>query len=293
MTVWYQLRRGGRWPTYVCQRAGLARGEPICQGIPGRALDETVGRLLMETVTPLTLEMTLAVQQELQARWNDADHLRHQPVERARYEAELARRRYLRVDPDNRLVASELEAHWNQALRTLTEAQETYERQRQADRLDLDATQRARILGLATDFPRLWAHPDTPDRERKRMIRLLIDDVTLLRTSDGLTAHVRFRGGTTTSLTLPPALSAWQLRQTSPKVVALVDQLLDRSTDGEIARLLNAQGYCSGAGRAFHPRIVERFGATTGSARAISGCASRACSHWTKWRACSGSTRRP
>jgi hypothetical protein len=61
--------------------------------------------------------------------------------------------------------------------------------------LDLDATQRARILGLATDFPRLWAHPDTPDRERKRMIRLLIDDVTLLRTSDGLTAHVRFRGG--------------------------------------------------------------------------------------------------
>jgi Recombinase zinc beta ribbon domain/Recombinase len=125
MTVRYQLRRGGRWPTYVCQRAGLARGEPICQGIPGRALDETVGRLLMETVTPLTLEMTLAVQQELQARWNDADHLRHQQVERARYEAELARRRYLRVDPDNRLVASELEAHWNQALRTLTEAQET------------------------------------------------------------------------------------------------------------------------------------------------------------------------
>lgn len=65
MTVRYHLRRGGLWPTYVCQRAGIARGEPICQGIPGRALDETVGRLLMETVTPLTLEMTLAVQQEL------------------------------------------------------------------------------------------------------------------------------------------------------------------------------------------------------------------------------------
>jgi DNA invertase Pin-like site-specific DNA recombinase len=259
MTVRYHLRRGALWPTYVCQRAGIAHGEPICQGIPGRALDDAVGRLLMETVTPLTLEITLAVQQELQARWEDADRLRHHQVERARYEAELARRRYLRVDPDNRLVASELEAHWNQALRTLTEAQETYERQRHADRLDLDANQRARVLGLATDFPRLWAHPDTPDRERKRMVRLLIDDVTLLRTTDGLTAHVRFRGGTVTSLTLPPALSAWQLRQTSPKVVALIDQLLDRYTDGEIARMLNAQGYCSGAGHAFHPRIVERI----------------------------------
>jgi DNA invertase Pin-like site-specific DNA recombinase len=258
MTVRYHLRRGALWPTYVCQRAGIARGEPICQGIPGRALDEAVGRLLMETVTPLTLEMTLAVQQELQARWDDADRLRRQQVERARYEAELARRRYLRVDPDNRLVASELEAHWNQALRMLTEAQEAYERQRLADRLDLDATQRARVLGLATDFPRLWAHPDTPDRERKRMIRLLIEDVTLLKTSDGLTAHVRFRGGTTTSLTLPPALAAWQLRQTSPQVVALIDQLLDRYTEGEIARRLNAEGYCSGAGRAFHPRIIER-----------------------------------
>jgi len=91
------------------------------------------------------------------------------------------------------------------------------------------------------------------------MIRLLIDDVTLLKTPDGLTAHVRFRGGPTTSLALPPALSAWQLRQTSPQVVALVNQLLDRYTEGEIARRLKAQGYCSGAGRAFHPRIVERI----------------------------------
>jgi hypothetical protein len=95
------LRHGALWPTYVCQRAGIARGEPICQGIPGRALDEAVGHLLMETVTPHTLEMTLAVQQELQARWGEADRLRHQQVDRARYEAELARRRYLRVDPDH------------------------------------------------------------------------------------------------------------------------------------------------------------------------------------------------
>jgi hypothetical protein len=66
----------------------------------------------------------------------------------------------------------------------------------------------------ATDFPRLWQDPHTPDRERKRMVRLLMDDVTLIKAGDGLTAHVRFRGGATTTLTLASAVNAWQLRET-------------------------------------------------------------------------------
>jgi hypothetical protein len=86
---------------------------------------------------------------------------------------------------------------------------------------------RTRILALATDFPRLWHDPNTPRRERKRLVRLLMEDVTLIKTAEGLTAHLRFRGGATTTLTLARALKAWQLRETSPEIVALIDQLLE------------------------------------------------------------------
>jgi hypothetical protein len=76
-------------------------------------------------------------------------------VDRARYESELARRRFLRVDPDNRLVAASLEAEWNSKLRALSEAEQNYERQREADQLKVSSEQREQVLALATDFPRL------------------------------------------------------------------------------------------------------------------------------------------
>jgi len=99
MTVRYHSRRGHLSPDYVCQREGIEHAEPICQHIPGSNIDEAVGAILVEAVTPVTLEVALAVQQELQSRLEEADRLRQQQVERSRYEAELARRRYLRVDP--------------------------------------------------------------------------------------------------------------------------------------------------------------------------------------------------
>ena len=90
--------------------------------------------MLLEILTPWALEVALAVQQELQQRLDEADHLRRQHVERARYDADLARDRFMQVDPKNRLVADALEADWNERLRALTAPQEQYERQRQADR---------------------------------------------------------------------------------------------------------------------------------------------------------------
>jgi hypothetical protein len=91
------------------------------------------------------------------------------------------------------------------------------------------------------------------------MVRLLMDDVTLIKAADGLTAHVRFRGGATTTLTLPAALNAWQLHETSAEIVSLIDQLLEAHTDGDIATMLNARGYVSGTGQRFHRRIVLKI----------------------------------
>ena len=179
-------------------------------------------------------------------------------VERARYEADLARDRFLRVDPKNRLVADALEADWNEKLRALTEAQEQYERQRQADRAVLDQESRDRILALATDFPRLWEDSRTPQRERKRMARLLIEDVTLIK-GESITVRVRFKGGAARTLTLPRPQPAWASWQTDPEVVAAVDRLLEDHADGRIAALLNERGWRSGKGGRFTRGIIGRI----------------------------------
>lgn len=179
MTVRYNARDGKLLPTYTCQRRRIERGETACQLIPGQHIDDAVSRLLLDAVTPMALEVTLTVQTELESRAKEADRLSSHQVERARYEADLARRRFMKVDPDNRLVADELEAEWNRKLRALTDAQEDNERRRQSERVALDEGQRARILALSADLPKLWHEPTTPDRERKRIVRLLVEDVIL------------------------------------------------------------------------------------------------------------------
>jgi len=253
MTVRYASVRGQTVPEYVCQRQAIEHARPLCQRVPGRDIDRAVGELLVEAVSPLALEVALAVRDELAARDAEADRLRHGQVERARFEAELAQRRYLRVDPDNRLVADSLEADWNAKLRALAAAQEEYERRRQAGAGLPDEEQRRAILALAADFPRLWADPATPQRERKRMVRLLLEDVTLLR-GEHVDVHMRFRGGASRSLRLARPLTAAESRRTDPAVIAMIDRLLDEHTDGEVAAILDARG--------IRPSVSERF--TTG-----------------------------
>lgn len=250
MSVHYYTSHGALLPEYVCQKRSVEEAQPRCQRIVGHHIDRAIGELLIESVSPLALEVALSVEAELTARAAEADRLRHGQVERARYEAELAQRRYLRVDPDNRLVADSLEADWNHKLRALAAASEEHERQRHEGGQLLDAERRRQVLALVTDFPRLWADPHTPQRERKRMVRLLLDDVTLLR-SDEVVVQVRFRGGATRSLRLPLPLNAWQLRRTDPAVIVEIDRLLDDHTEAEIVAILNARGLRPGVGERF------------------------------------------
>ncbi len=255
MTVRYHRRRGVDIPDYQCIGEAIQGGGRRCQTVPGAGVDAAIAQLLVDTVTPLALEVALTVQAELEARADEADTLRRSHVERARHRAELARRRYLGVDPDNRLVADSLEADWNDALRTLQDARDDYERATAAAHIALDDDHQARVRALAADFPALWSDPNTPQRERKRIARLLLDDVTLVK-NDDIHLHVRFRGGQTTSLTTPIPPKAWQLRQTAPDTLNLLDQLLDEHTDADVAEQLNAAGHRSGEGKPFTARIV-------------------------------------
>jgi DNA invertase Pin-like site-specific DNA recombinase len=255
MTVRYHRRRGTLVPDYQCIGDSIQAARPRCLAVPGAGVDAAIAQLLLDTVTPLALEVALTVQAELEARADDADRLRASHVDRARQRAELARRRYLAVDPDNRLVADTLEADWNDALRAHQAAQDDYERASQAAHAALDHDAKARIRQLAADFPALWADPHTPQRERKRIARLLIEDVTLART-DQIHLHVRFRGGHTTSLSVPTPPKAWQTRQTHPDALAQLNRLLDGHTDAETAAALNAAGHRSGTDQPFTARIV-------------------------------------
>jgi hypothetical protein len=255
MSVRYHTRHGVEVPDYQCIRECIDGAARRCLLIPGAGVDAAIGRLLLDTLTPLALEVALNVQTELQTRAEHADLLRRHNVERARHRADLARRRYLSVDPSNRLVADSLEADWNEALRAVQNAQDEYDKATAAAAITLTGQHADRIHALASDFPALWCDPATPQRERKRMARLLIEDVTLAKT-DRIQAHVRFRGGQTTSLTLPIPPKSWQLRQTHPATLATLDRLLDDNTDAGTAAALNAAGHRSGEGKPFTGRIV-------------------------------------
>ena len=257
MTVRYHQRQGRVVPDYICQQETIQEGRSACQVVPGGVIDAAIGELLVAAITPEALEVALAVQAEVIARAEEADRLRCQQVERARYEAELAQRRYLRVDPENRLVADVLEAEWNSKLRALAEAQAEVEYQRQAAQR-VSAAEREAVLALARDVPRLWQDDRLPARERKRMVRLMISDVTL-RKEEHITAQVRFRGGATTTLQIAKPQSAVALRPTEQVTVAEIDRLLEAYTDGQVATQLNARGWRSREGKAFHGALIGKL----------------------------------
>jgi DNA invertase Pin-like site-specific DNA recombinase len=241
MSVRYSMAYQQVVPTYVCQEASVRRAEKVCQSVPGRVVDQAISNLLLDLMQPMTLQVAIAVQQEVEARVTETDALRRKHVERAQYEAELARRRFMKVDPDNRLVADTLEAEWNNKLRSLAEAQEQYEQQTQKQRMLIDSQTKEQLLSLAADFPRVWNDPSVEPRERKRILRLLVEDVTLVN-GEIIQVHVRLRGGATRSLVVAKPLPIAQIRKTKPDVVAEIDTLLDRYCDREVAEVLNRQG---------------------------------------------------
>ncbi len=251
MTVRYHRHHAQLMPSYLCQRVGIEHGDHLCQVVPGARLDQLIGELLVATMTPASVEVALAVQAEVAQDVENTDRLRLLQVERARYDADLAARRFRQVDPDNRLVAAVLEAEWNEQLRLLTEAQATYDQQCQADRQQISAHDRAALVELTADFARLWRDPHTPDRERKRIARLLLADVTITKQDDHILAQVRFVGGATRTLQVPLSHDSSQFHTTDPAIVAQIDDLLDQYTDAGVAQVLNERGLQTFTGRPF------------------------------------------
>jgi len=259
MTVRYHSRKGKLIPDYVCQKVKVQECGPLCQSIPATTLEKFVSELLLQTISPMVLKVALSVQDELQSRIKEANALKKKNLDRLKYEVELSRRRYLSVDPDNRLVAATLEADWNEKLRIHTDAQQQFEKQIEETQAKLSQEQRAEILSLSTNFPKIWNDPLTPDRERKRIVRLVIEDATLRRNSKDIFVDIRFRGGATHSATVPVPLAAWQSKKTPANIVELIDQLLDLHTDKDVAQIINERGILTGPHDTFNATSIANI----------------------------------
>ena len=250
MTVGYVMSHGHPEPLYRCQRRGIERAEGVCQSLPGAAIDRAVSDLVLETVTPASIDVAVEVFDELRARAAEVDRAKRAQIARLREDAELAQRQFLLVRPENRLVADSLERHWNEALQRLAAAEEAYAGTGKAQPPPVTPEMKERVAALVADLPRVWHDPRTPARDRKRMLRLLVDDVTLLR-DDVIRVSIRWRGGATRQIECPLPLGAPDVRRTPAAVVEQVRALATEQTDAQIAETLNGRWLRTGTGLPF------------------------------------------
>ena len=214
----------------------------MCTSIPGAGIDALIARVLLEKVTPVAVDAAISVQREIVKRAEQTDRLLHLHVERAQYEADLARKRVMSVDPENRLVAQTFEKQWNEKLTLLEQAKRDYERRRKTHHNMLEPSRQDKIKQLVEDFAAIWSHQATTFQDKKRMIRLLIEDVTLKRDGHEVEVYIRFKTGAIIKEFFRVPRSGNKPTAIDPQIIRKIDHLSSEQTAGEIAQKLNEEG---------------------------------------------------
>ena len=239
---------GGRYPSYVCRPRVEAGDFRACQKVPAGGVDASVVETVLQALTPATVELSLQVLEEV-AQQQEALHRQwERRLERARYEADLAQRRYQQVDPENRLVVRTLERDWEERLQALAETEQAYRQAQQEAPLQLSEADRQGLLTLAQDLPALWAAESTTEGERKEILRLLIADVTLTRQESEILVQLRWVTNEVKTCRVP--LPERGVR-TDPAVIERLRELSATHTDAEIAAELNRAGMQTARGQPF------------------------------------------
>lgn len=259
LTVRYK-GNGGIYPTYECnwrRREGLATSS--CMHIRCDLIDHPISTRVLEVIKPKQIEIALKALEEVERKDKAVDKQWRMMIERAEYEAQLAQRRYEAVDPANRLVAGTLERRWNEALVKVAEIKKEFAEHQHKERLTATSEQKARIKSLAQDLPRLWKAHTTQAKDRKRILRLLIKDITIEKLPEPkrLVLHLRWQGGACEDIPIivPPKM-ADQIRYPR-KIVDKVRELAKERSDDGIATALNQQGLLSAKGKAFTVSMIR------------------------------------
>ena len=249
MSIRYQ--RNGSLLMYECHQLHSQLAARTCQTMRGDRIDQAVVACFLQAIEPAHLEVALSALDQVEARARQVDHQWQRQIERAQYEADLARRRYKAVDPDNRLVARSLEREWNEKLAQVEKLEREHTLLPKPAALLLTASQREQIRHLAHDLPAIWYASTTTFVERKQLMRWLIKDVTLSKRGNVIDVAIRWQTEALTRLAIPRYKMSWEERQTSPQVVERVRALSPRHTNAQIAALLNEEGEQAGMGGSF------------------------------------------
>lgn len=244
----------GIYPCYEChwrKKNGLS--DKICLLVRADVLDEAVSKRVLERLRPQQLEIAVKSIDELEGRYRTVDKQWHMRIQRAEYDVQLAQRRYEEVDPSNRLVALTLETQWNDTLAKLEDLKAEYGKYQQKKAVMLTPEQRDKIIALAKDFPYLWNSPTTKFKDKKRMLRLIIKDITVERVPEPkkVILHVRWQDETCEDISIDLPKKIYERIQYSQKTVDKVRQLAFHLSDEKIATKFNRQGLMSAKNRHF------------------------------------------
>ena len=246
-------------PGYHCPGRNVAEGRGrYCLNVGAMQIDEAIVRSLLAALTPLGVEAALAAAERLEADRDGALAQWRHAVERATYEERRAERRYMAVDPDNRLVARGLEAEWEKSLRDLETAKAELTRREQQQPRMLGPDERVRLLALGADLHAAWEAPTTSPRDKKELLRTALEEVIVSIQSQERRAHLtlRWRGGALTETTLDLPRLRPAIVRTNEDTIALVRRLSTYYPDTVIAGILNRQGRTSAYGHRFDANTV-------------------------------------
>jgi DNA invertase Pin-like site-specific DNA recombinase len=247
-------------PGYHCAGRDLVGGRGVyCLSVGGVQIDQAVAEAFLAALTPAGIHAAVAAAERLEADHDAALEQWRLEVERARYQAGLAERRYLAVDPDNRLVARGLERDWEDKLAEVAAAEAELERRQQRRPKTLTAHERTAIRSLGDDIGRVWQAPTTTDRDRKELLRTLLEEVIVTVDRDAARAELllRWRGGQASELVVELPRSHPPKIRTDEDTIALVRRLAAHYPDATIAGILNRQGRRSARGLRFTATIVQ------------------------------------
>jgi DNA invertase Pin-like site-specific DNA recombinase len=241
-------------PGYHCSGKDIVQGRGVyCLNIGGVQIDQAVADAFLRAVTPGAMEATQLAIQQLEADHDAAFRQWRLAVERARYEAERAERQYRAVEPENRLVARGLETEWEKRLRDLAAAEAELQRREQRRPRALTQEEKNNIRSLGSDLHKVWAAPTTKDRDRKELLRALLEEVIVTADRSERRAHLtlRWRGGTLTELDLSLPRSGPRGLRTAEDTISLLRRLAVHYSDDVIAGILNRQGRKTATGERF------------------------------------------
>jgi DNA invertase Pin-like site-specific DNA recombinase len=243
-------------PAYECSSRADRLTTPTCRSVAAATVDAAVAAALLDALTPGQVALALSAADQVTDRHQRVSRAAELAVERARYEADRAERSFHQVEPENRLVASTLEARWESRLAALAEAEQSLEAARD---LLPPLPSRAELEKLATDLPALWHAPTTSSKDRKRLLRTLVADVTLLPEPDPGKARIgiRWHTGATDELTVARAIHPGTAKRSPPPAVEMVRDLGPVTPTAELAEKLNAAGLTTGHGRPFDVKAVQ------------------------------------